>query len=109
MMSNFNTLVEMRMMRDMGQGLTDEEINDLDMPERKEYRKTKAKFMIATMNEAVAERRRLSLNEGGSTSSSITGSDSMPSVVHHPTGTSALCNSNDSDNNEDSQQATNEK
>ena len=37
MMSNFNSFVEMRMMKDMGHGLTNEEINDLDTPECKEY------------------------------------------------------------------------
>lgn len=95
MMHNFNAFMEMRMMKEMGAGLSAEEIEDLDTPDRRAYRKAKASFMIATMNDTLAKRRRLSFTEASSSVSSS--GNSVPSVVkpnHSSTGSS---NSNESD------------
>ena len=96
MVNNFNAFVEMKMMREMGSGLTNEEIADLDTPDRKAYRKAKASFMIAQMNETVAKRRRLSFT--GETSSSVSSAaTSVPSVIKPIDGSSNNTNSNELD------------
>ena len=79
MMNNFNAFMEMKMMKEMGAGLSADEIADLDTPDRKAYRKAKASFMIATMNETLAKRRQLSFMEAPSSVSST--GNSVLSVV----------------------------
>jgi hypothetical protein len=94
MMTNFNSFIEMKLMRELGNGLTSEEIADLDTPDRKAYRKARASFMIATMNDSVAKRRCLTFNEASCSVSST--SNSIPSEVH-PKSASNSTGDNESD------------
>ncbi len=78
-MQNFNSFIERKMIREMSAGLLNEEVADLDTPDREAYRKAKASFMIATTNETVAKRRCLSFAKASLSVSSV--SDSIPSEV----------------------------
>ena len=95
MMNNFNAFMEMKMMKEMGAGLSADEIADLDTPDRKAYRKAKASFMVATMNETLAKRRRLSFTEASPSVSSA--GNSVPSVVKPNNSGNGSSNSNESD------------
>ncbi len=48
MMQNFNSFIEMKMIREMGAGLLNDKLADLYTPDRKSYWKAKASFIIVT-------------------------------------------------------------
>ncbi len=79
MIQNFNLFIEMKMIREMGTGLSNDKLADLDTPDRTSYRKAKASFTIVTMNETIAKWRCLSFAKASPSVPSVL--DSVPSEV----------------------------
>jgi hypothetical protein len=100
MMENFNSFMEMKMMREMGAGLSKEDIDSLETPDRKAYRKAKVELMIIQMNEMVAKRRRLAFAEASSSSASPLEKQPGSNTTSNTTTATTTANNSDDDNSE---------
>ena len=95
MMENFNSFMEMKMMREMGAGLSKEDIDQLETPDRKAYRKARAELMITQMNEMVTKRRRLAFAEASPSTSPPQGKSGSNTTSNATTTNTTANNSDD--------------
>ncbi len=72
-------LIETKMVREMGTGLSNEQRTDLDTPDGKAYQKAKALFIMVTMSETIAKRHCLSFAKIAPSVSLV--SISVPSIL----------------------------
>ena len=100
MMFNLNSFMEMKMMREMGAGLSKDDIDQLETPVRKAYQKAKAELMITQMKEMAAKRSCLAFAEASSSTSSPLQRQTGSNTTSNTTTANTTANNSDDENSE---------